>query len=431
MATVTLYLRGKKNPKSIYARFISGRGIDIARSTNQFVNDVHWDSGREKIKNVTDVPNRDKINQKLATLKIAIVDQFNLDFSEGELIDGDWLSEVIKKHFNRPKNEEKKVNLDHHIYYLDYVRWWLDNKSKTWKTEKNTYLSDKAIGQYESFYKIADKYFKEKNIRLKFKTISSEDLDGFVTYMEDVEKYAESTVARHLVRFRFFCNRAVGEKVSIDVNKNVNERVFVTKKVDILEPYLNEKEIDLIFNYDFSYDQEYDNVRDGLIIGVWTGLRISDFNNQLNITNIKNNYLEIKTSKGGVWTTIPLHPMVKAIIDKRFGMLPAKVSDNKFNKTVKVICRIVGLKEVIAGKLHDAEINRDVPGMYEKYKLVSSHICRRSFATNLFELVPNSVIMSVGGWKTEKMMLHYIKKSKREHADILKKTWEEKYNLKK
>jgi hypothetical protein len=38
--------------------------------------------------------------------------------------------------------------------------------------------------------------------------------------------------------------------------------------------------------------------------------------------------------------------------------------------------------------------------------------------------VPNYVIQAVGGWSTEKMMLHYIKKSNREQAAELKKYWD-------
>jgi hypothetical protein len=45
---------------------------------------------------------------------------------------------------------------------------------------------------------------------------------------------------------------------------------------------------------------------------------------------------------------------------------------------------------------------------YQKHELVSSHICT-ILATNLFGSA-NHVIQAVGGWATEQMMLHYIKK---------------------
>ena len=67
---------------------------------------------------------------------------------------------------------------------------------------------------------------------------------------------------------------------------------------------------------------------------------------------------------------------------------------------------------------------RKVYGHFRKCDLISSHVCRRSFATNLYGQVPNSVIKEAGGWSSETMMLKYIKKSNREHAEVLKEHWE-------
>jgi hypothetical protein len=60
------------------------------------------------------------------------------------------------------------------------------------------------------------------------------------------------------------------------------------------------------------------------------------------------------------------------------------------------------------GKLFNPKVKRNKVDNYKKYLLVSSHICKRSFDTNLYGVIPNSVIQNVGGWATEKMMLHYI-----------------------
>ena len=41
-----------------------------------------------------------------------------------------------------------------------------------------------------------------------------------------------------------------------------------------------------------------------------------------------------------------------------------------------------------------------------------------------WEKVTTAVIQAVGGWSTEKMMLHYIKKTNKEQAQELKQYWE-------
>jgi integrase len=167
-----------------------------------------------------------------------------------------------------------------------------------------------------------------------------------------------------------------------------------------------------------------DNIRDNFIIGLCTGLRVSDFNNNLNQTNITDGFIEIKTKKTGTAVAIPLHKYIVEILNKRNGNLPKKVNDVQFNESIKTICQDAEINERTHGVLFDAKTKRNKIDFYEKYKLVSSHICRRSFATNLFGKVPNYVIQAVGGWSTEKMMLHYIKKSNREQAEELKKYWE-------
>ena len=86
------------------------------------------------------------------------------------------------------------------------------------------------------------------------------------------------------------------------------------------------------------------------------------------------------------------------------------------------------IDQEIKGKLFNSKEKRNVTGMYAKHKLVSSHICRRSFCSNLYGVIPNHVLQSICGWSTEGMMLNYMKKTKRESADVLKTYWKEKYN---
>jgi integrase len=428
MATVNLLLRGKKNPANINVRFSNGRAMDFFTPINVFINPLHWDVKRQKIKNLIEVQNRDDLNSKFQKLKTYIIDEFNNEFTSGEIIDKVWIDKKISDFFNRPKFEVKKVNEPHNIYYSEFVDWWLKNKAKTHKTSKKSYLAPRAIQQYESFFAIVKKYELNRKSKLKLVHLSSEKINDFITFMENEQEYGEQTVTRHLGRFNFFCARA--EESNISVNNNYKERFFVKKEEEVMEPYLNEDEINVIFKKDLSHDETLDNVRDNFIIGLWTGLRISDFNSNLNIDNIKEDYIEIKTEKTGTWVNIPIHPMVKSVLNKRFGMLPARISDPKFNLHIKTICQICDIDQEMRGKLFDPIDKRNKVDNYKKYLLVSSHICRRSFATNLYGVVPNSVIQNVGGWATEKMMLHYIKKSKREHAEILSKTWKEKYQNK-
>ena len=157
------------------------------------------------------------------------------------------------------------------------------------------------------------------------------------------------------------------------------------------------------------------------------GLRVSDYLNKLEISNFIDDFIYIKTTKTKKRVTIPVHPMVKKILIKRNGNLPKKVNDADFNKQIKTVCLKAGLKKQMKGRIYDSKSKRKVLGLYEKYRLITSHIGRRSFATNLFGKLPNSVIMSICAWSKEEMMLKYIKKSNMDGAVQLQQYWEETY----
>lgn len=421
MATVNFKLLTKKNPSNIYCRFSHSREIVLCIRTGVFINPAHWDNKHQKIKNVLAVKNRDEINRKLSQLKIDVIDDFNLSYMNGEIIDSDWLKNTISDFFGRPKHEKEKQNLSYATYYVDFADWWLKEKSKTWLTTANSYMNDRTKSQYESFVSLTKQFQGRKKIKLS--DSGSETITDFVHWLND-GGYAEKTIKRHVNRFKFFFLRAKEEGYKID--PTFEKRVFVPKSEEVLEPILNEVEINTIFNLKLE-SEVLDNARDNLIIACWTGLRVSDYLNKLDISNFIDDFIEIKTTKTKTRVTIPVHPIIKKILIKHNGNLPKKVNDADFNKQIKEVCKKAGLKKEIKGRIYDKESKRKVLGLYPKYKLITSHIGRRSFATNLFGKLPNSVIMSICGWSKEEMMLSYIKKSNREDAVQLKKYWEETY----
>lgn len=425
MPTTNLYIKSKQKESSVYIRFTNGRKLDRWTPTNVFVDAKKWDAKRQKIKGST--PTINKINSKLTKLKTELLDEFNLASISGVIIDKYWVDETVAKclsqQYNRKDIEEER------IYFSDYAQHWLDNKSDDWQTGPHSKMSKRLKIQYQSLLNLFKVFEGKKKIKLT--EIDKELLLRFSEYLNDKD-YQYQTVKRYMNRIRFFCNRAIEDQIK--VNPRYNSNIYLNKSKTVKSPYLNEDEIQAIYNYDFSYSKHLDNVRDNFIIGLWTGLRVSDFLTQLNINLIKDDFIDIKTKKTNTFVSLPLHPMIVEILDKRNGELPEKVTTNTFNKRVKEICMIVGIDNLMEGKLvvldKKTKRKRKVYGTYKKYQLVSSHICRRSFATNLFGKIPNQVLMKLGGWTTESVMLNYISKSSREHAEYLGNFWKKKYQLK-
>ena len=163
------------------------------------------------------------------------------------------------------------------------------------------------------------------------------------------------------------------------------------------------------------------NVRDWLIISCFTGQRISDFmrfnSEMIRIENDKK-LIEFKQVKTGKLMTVPLHPKVIEILDKNNGSFPYPISDQKYNDYLKEVCEIAGLTTMVKGsKLIETNgLFRKVSKEYRKCDLVSSHIGRRSFATNFYGKIPTTYLIYVTGHSSEEMFLNYIGKSNKDLA---------------
>ena len=65
------------------------------------------------------------------------------------------------------------------------------------------------------------------------------------------------------------------------------------------------------------------------------------------------------------------------------------------------------------------KIFRKKTGKYQKYELVTSHICRRSFATNYYGEINTSLLISATGHSTEVQFLRYVGKKSTQNAVLL------------
>ncbi len=164
-----------------------------------------------------------------------------------------------------------------------------------------------------------------------------------------------------------------------------------------------------------------ENARDWLIISCYTGQRVSDFlrftKEMIRIENGES-ILEFTQKKTGKIMTIPVHPKVLKILEKRNGEFPRPISDQRYNEYIKKVCKKAKLKEKVQGGLQKKTENgiRKVSGKYKKWKLVTSHIGRRSFATNFYGKIPTTYLIYITGHSSESMFLNYIGKSNKDLA---------------
>ena len=165
-------------------------------------------------------------------------------------------------------------------------------------------------------------------------------------------------------------------------------------------------------------------VRDLLLIGVGTGQRFSDFSRlkpeQFYKTPKGMPLLSVISQKTATPAKIPLNifPWLIPVLEEHEYRAP-QMSMQKFNDGLKVLCKKAGINdEVLVVEQYMGRKPKLVKRFVPKYKLVTSHICRRSFATNLYRMgYALAQIMPMTGHATEAQLRLYIGIDAEENAE--------------
>ncbi len=388
-------LTKQEDPKkevSIRIRFKEGK-IDQATSSGESVKLQHWDLEKQKLKR-TSFKGKDQMISRLTKLEAHILVQA----SKTDQIETGWLFKIVDQHLH-PK---KYVKMREQSMF-DWIETWISNS-------KNSYH---AVRPYHS----ALKDLKEFQPDLGWDQVNMAFYYDFVDYLIELE-YSKNTIGSRIKNLKVFCNAAMER----NIHQNSAFKSFKKPTEESFNIYLNEEELDIIFNQDLESSPHLDRVRDIFLVGCWTGCRFSDLS-KVNKDFINGNFIHMEHQKSEYRVVIPLHSVVKAILNKYDGTLPKMISNQNFNEYIKKVCENAGFSNKITKSITKG--GRRITEVKEKWEMVASHTARRSFATNLYKSgFPSISIMAITGHKTEKAFLSYIKVSQEEHAEMLMKHWE-------
>lgn len=423
-------VKGKSEITSIYVRLWDSNKIDQKTKTGLYVKKSDWSDKKGVVKNTVLATNKDEINNTLRLLENYLIEKYQSYYISQKHHGKSWLKDYVNNFFGQVDKEEL-----HKVYFVDWVQKFIDECPNN--LYKGQPIKKRTIQHYTTTkYKLEnyEKYFKTK---LRFQDIGLDFYRNFLFYCQNIEKINNNTIGGYITNIKKWCK--IIDIDGLPINQQYRHSEFSAISNKTKDVYLTEEEIDVVYNHDFSHSESLDNIRDNFIIGLRTGLRISDFK-RLKKINIKDNFIEIETEKTGQFVIIPVHEQIAEILSKRNGEFPKKVEDQTFNEYVKTVCKEVGFTQMVEGAkminkkedkdfFPDAEIisknkMRKETGIYPKYQLISSHTCRRSFASNLYGKLPNMTIMAITGHSTETQFLKYIKITPKENAEKLRELWE-------
>lgn len=421
MATVRFILQSKKENVPIYLRLILGRNKDIFRKTGLLISPKDW-STKTRLPKQNTSSNKNTSTQ-LRKLETFVIEKLN-NINDLEVITGDWLQNCIDAFFNRIKKDTNELHylVPYGEYFISNLEYKITQKGKKGVSKSTQKKYRTIVNKLIEFEKYRKKKILLKDVDLQFRT-------ELIKFFSNSGRLSDNTIGRYLKFVKSICLDA--KKNGIETNLQLEHFKGFTVKVPKI--VLSFDELEQIKNTTYN-NPNHEITKGWLIIGCYTGQRVSDLlrMNSGFIQRLQSfEFIVLEQIKTEKLVQIPIHQEVKKILEKRNGEFPpvfaTNIDSNKalFNRYLKQVCKIAGIDEVVNGNAYDPKRKRTIEGEYEKYKLVSSHICRRSFATNFYgdPKYPTPLLMNITAHSTEKMFLEYIGKKPLDYGLQLAKIW--------
>ena len=401
MATTKFLINAKTGNAQIILQLSVKRGTRPRRKTGLFISHKEW--GKNSLPKQTTADNKN-LSTKLSKLSVFVLERVNQATSKGQDINGEWLQFAIDLYFGRVTENQKSEAL------TDAIKDIINGASVRKNGKGGVGLSKSRIYSYNALLSNVIEFQGIK--QLKVRDVDLQLSNTFLNYLLETKNFSKGNALKKIADLKTVCNNA--ELNGIKVNP-LFKRIQSSKVVSKFIIYLNPKELKQIEDAELK-TVGLQNARKWLLLGCAIGQRGGDLL-RLKESNFVNrnglNLIELRQQKTGKLVVIPISPSAQKIIDD--GM-PYPIAQTKLNKHLKRICEISKIDNLIEGSLFDPKTKRKVEGIYPKWKLIASHVCRRSFASNLYGDLPTALIMQITGHGSEKMLQNYLGKSNLDHA---------------
>ncbi|SNV48129.1 Uncharacterised protein [Chryseobacterium taklimakanense] len=363
----------------------------------------------------------ERINSEQNKFRSFILDRFEAAYPEGcdSLPSKEWLSSVAKEYYDDIiRAEARKKNLEK----PNELIWHFDNYIKV----KGLELKPRTILKLQDTKKIVAGFEEfQSSIKGYSFQVLIPDVDellkyDLVSYLQNNMHYSKNTIAKTIKIIRTICNYS--KRYGIELSPMYEEFRMAYDDKDVV--YLSFEELQTIKNADLP--DELDNARKWLYISSFLGQRISDFM-RFEKTMIRRDgtayFIDFVQAKTNKKMALLLHPEVVKILKENDMNFPAAIDEPAYNDQIRKVCELSGLTEKVKGSILteiDKGVWRNVEGVYPKYKLISSHIGRKSYCTNFYGKIPTALILEVSGHSEERTLLEYIGKKDASRSEMIK-----------
>ena len=233
-------------------------------------------------------------------------------------------------------------------------------------------LKESFLRQHPNYPIIIRRWEESTNTKFTFSNITTYNLklfknhlcsimsrNGAKTYISKLSSVLNLHADTHKLPYNW--------KQQLSIKSDASQQIYLTKQ-----------EIAKIHKYKPKTHAE-NIVKLQFVLGCLTGARRSDYIN-FTKSNIINNSIVYCSKKTGINTSVPATKTTISIINEldKYSDKEKKFSQVYYNKTLHNICKNIKLSKPLT--LHRNGKTNTLP----KYKYITSHTARRSFATNMY-----------------------------------------------
>jgi len=273
-----------------------------------------------------------------------------------------------------------------------------------------------------------EKFEKEIGEPLALDRITIQLMEDFQNFLYHKQDLNTGTTQRYIKLFKMFLNWCVKRRYT----DNMDYRNFTPiHQPDGLKVIMTDEDIRKIKKADLKDKNHLKNVRSLFFLACNCGLRFSDFSriSKEHLKKTDHGYtLDIRQEKTEDYVSIPLtRESLKTVKDIISGKIHI-ITNQKMNVYVKDLCEAAGINESF--EVHKYKGKEKETQSIPKYKLITTHTGRRTFATRLLARgVPAEVVMKFTGHKDYRSFLAYVNIPKEAEMKIVKKALEGNANM--
>jgi len=430
-------IRKKDGTSIIFLQYCYNPTSKTLLDTGIAIPPQYWDNNKNKLCIKEDLPaehgKAQELNDELDRLLALTKELIKMAKRQNVA----YLGQYVKEKFSPTLNLDALAKADFNLTtaYVPEVRKrkeeFFDQLDKYVESKQNK-VKPATITVYQNMIRQFEAFEKHRGITITFNSLDFNFYDDFVhflTYDYQIPRFKTpqyglkvKTIGKTIKQFRVFIKDRVKRRIIPPID--LSDYKIPEEESDAV--YLTYAEIEKIYRTDLSEHPELIPYRALFVLACLTGLRFSDFS-ALRPEDLHNNMLYKKQEKSSHWVVIPLRQEAKEIFTEQFKEQIPKISNAQFNENIKLAVKLAGISQRI--KFSYRKGNKMIEVVKCKYNWVTSHTARRSFCTNEFLAgTPVYLIMKISGHKREKDFYKYIRVTRQEAAERIKKLWGERQN---